>query len=97
MEFFRSGRITAEQGRQYRGLHQEGQTALHLAFGDSETPEMIALLLDRGANAAGLDKNEKSPFDYVEESGNLKGSDVYRRLKEAHPDNEQQVNSEQIS
>ena len=83
------------KGANIEACTKEGQTALHLTAGVSETPEMIALLLDRGANAAGLDKNEKSPFDYVEESGNLKGSDVYRRLKGAHPDNEQQINDGQ--
>ena len=44
---------------------------------------MVALLLDRGADATLRDNNGRLPIDLADENKALKGTDVYWQLNDA--------------
>ena len=56
---------------------------MHLALAThySQTPAVVALLLDRGADVTLRDNDGKLPVDYAAENKALQGTDVYGRLK----------------
>ena len=47
----------------------------------SKTPEVIALLLDRGANAGAQKDDGQTAFDIVEENEHLRNTEAYELLQ----------------
>ena len=58
-----------------------GNTSLQWAVRCNRKPEVITLLLDRGANPMIYNHAGKIPFDYIKDEEHLKNSDIYLRLK----------------
>ena len=59
------------------------QTPLHWAARSNANPAVVALLLDRGADATLRDNDNKLPVDLAEENEHLQGTDVSWRLHDA--------------
>ena len=62
---------------------ERGQTPLHRAAWLNRNPAVVALLLDRGADATLRDKDGKVPVEIAAENEALQGTDVYWRLNDA--------------
>ncbi len=61
----------------------EGITPLHLAAEHTSDPAVIAALLEAGADPKAMSRG-KTAFDLAGNNAKLRGSDAYRRLREAH-------------
>ena len=58
-------------------------TPLHWAAAQNPTPTVVALLLDRGADATAQDAAGETPVDLAAENLALTGTAAYRRLQAA--------------
>ena len=70
-------------GADPNGRNPGGETLLHLAVQNSVDPATIGALLDAGADPSVPDASGKLPWDHVKYSLELRGTDVYRRLRQA--------------
>ena len=61
----------------------QGQTSLHWAAGNGKRAEVVQALLDAGASPDSRDRNEKLPIDMIPEDSLLRGTKVYRELRES--------------
>ncbi len=61
---------------------EKGQTPLHVAAWFTTNPDIIAVLLEAGGDPKVRDQNGSKPGDFAERNDRLKGTDVYRQLKE---------------
>ena len=59
------------------------QTPLHLAANSNPHAAVVEALLDGGADATLRDEKGRTPGDLAESNSSLKGTEAYRRLKEA--------------
>ena len=69
-------------GARMNARNKDGATPLHRAARLSETPAVVTVLLDAGADPAARDKAGKTPWDWIKADSPLKGTDVYWRLNE---------------
>ena len=56
---------------------------LHVAAAKSDSPAVVKALIDAGANIEPRDESGRTPWDFAQHNGALKGTDVYWRLREA--------------
>ena len=73
--------LLLKRGADIHALGKDGDTPLHFAAGFNK-PDVVTLLLEHGANPSVRDNNGKTPFDWAKKNEFLRGSDVYRLLKE---------------
>ncbi|MXX09384.1 MAG: ankryin, partial [Synechococcus sp. SB0667_bin_8] len=59
-----------------------GVTPLHMAARLSETPAVVKVLLDAGADASAKTNKGKLPVELIPDDSPLRGTDVYWRLNE---------------
>ena len=69
-----------DQGAQIEARDKIGQTPLMLAAVFSSTPEIVQLLIDKGANALTKCKAGKKAIDYAKENEKLVGTQAYWNL-----------------
>ena len=70
-------------GADVNAQNKDGWTALMAAAVFNQNPEVITALLAAGADAKANDVVGKTAFDYAQTRAKLKGTDAYRKLKEA--------------
>ena len=73
--------VLLEAGADLNARDDYDRTSLHLASRHG-TAETITALLKAGADPAARDSDDKLPFDYAEDNEQLKGTDVYLKLKQ---------------
>jgi ankyrin repeat protein len=73
--------LDARLGSYY--TRQAGYTGLHLAARYGETPEVITLLLDAGADGTAVNEDGETPFDLAKDNEALAGTDAYWALNDA--------------
>ncbi|MCY3873559.1 MAG: ankyrin repeat domain-containing protein [Rhodobacteraceae bacterium] len=61
-----------------------GLTPLHWAAGRGTSAEIVQALLDAGADPDSRDRSGKLPIDLIPEDSLLRGTEVYRKLRELH-------------
>ncbi|GHS99151.1 hypothetical protein AGMMS50276_22240 [Synergistales bacterium] len=76
-------RAAIKNGADVNAKDEHGATALMLAALYNSNPEVISLLLERGANANIIDKTGKRAIDYAEERYGWRGTEALKQLKKA--------------
>ncbi|HCW45175.1 MAG TPA: ankryin, partial [Planctomycetes bacterium] len=69
-----------EKGAEVNAKSTSGWTPLMVAAGDSSTPEIVALLIEKGADALAKDEEGKKAIDHAQENEKLKGTPAYWKL-----------------
>ncbi len=59
-------------------------TPLHQAALHSKTPNVVAALLDAGANPKAMSEDDYTPWDTLQYNSALKETEVYWRINEAN-------------
>jgi ankyrin repeat protein len=72
-----------DAGADLKARDEGGDTPLHWAAEEGESPAIITVLLDAGADLKARDSLGETPWDRVKDRKPLKGSDAYYRLSEA--------------
>lgn len=79
------GVVTAlvDAGGNPNARDRNGRTPLHVAacLGNA-APAVVRAFLDAGADPAARDENDKTPWEQVKMDSMLRGTDVFRRLKD---------------
>jgi ankyrin repeat protein len=69
-----------EQGAEVNARDNGGWTPLMIAANYSSTPEIVTLLLEKGADALAKDEDGKKAIDYAKENDQLKDTKAYWKL-----------------
>ena len=78
-------KVLLKAGAKFDARSTNGVTPLHMAAWTGRA-DVIKFLLSAGAAANAKDKDGKTPFDFAKDHDTLKGTDVYRELREAQYD-----------
>jgi len=78
-------KVLLKAGAKFDARSTNGVTPLHSAAFVGRA-DVIKFLLSAGAAANAKDKDGDTPFDWAKTTGLLKGTDVYRELREAQYD-----------
>ena len=73
-------RVLISEGAEVNARGTNDLTPLMIAAGNSSTPEIVQLLIEKGADALAKDKNGKKAIDHAQENEKLKGTPAYWKL-----------------
>ena len=73
-------RVLISEGADVNARNTNSLTPLMIAAGGSSTPEIVQLLLEKGADALAKDEEGKKAIDHAQENEKLKGTPAYWKL-----------------
>ncbi|MGA2761807.1 MAG: ankyrin repeat domain-containing protein [Spirochaetia bacterium] len=79
----RKGISLPSKGVDLEARSKDGTTALMFAAVYNENPEVLATLLDAGADAKAKNGRGNTAFDYARNNYSLRSTEAFRKLEEA--------------